>query len=447
MGGYASTFDQYGDWRYQQDYGYVWYPRVANDWRPYYYGRWASYPSYGWTWITADPFGYPTHHYGRWGVSAGVWFWVPSHHWGPAYVSWGYAPNYVSWCPLGFNNHAVFSLDLYNVGPAYYAGHYNGHYYSAWTTVPHGYFGHGYVHQHAVNFDRGYTGARPHFSQSSGPARGIAVQRRSTDANGVPGPVDGRGTATPVRFAGTRTGPAAPVSASPSAAATRNGEAVARGRAEAPRFVNRGNDIVRSQTAPAVAPRDNAVSRTTPGAQAGSSAAQRQRYAWDNPAYRPPAAGDPNGVAPRGIDRAVPRTEAPSAPAYAPNYGAGRSYTRPNMDTPRAPSGAAVPNQMSQPQRPAYQPPSSGRGYGPAPSRAEGLAPSRVEGPAPSRVEGAGRPSGGSERAAPAAPRAGSGNGGGDHAVPRTGGGAPAQAAPSRGESRGGSQPRGGRGR
>ena len=47
MGGYASTFDQYGDWRYQQTYGYVWYPRVATEWRPYYYGRWITYPRYG----------------------------------------------------------------------------------------------------------------------------------------------------------------------------------------------------------------------------------------------------------------------------------------------------------------------------------------------------------------------------------------------------------------
>ena len=61
MGGYASTFDQYGDWRYQQTYGYVWYPRVSVGWRPYYYGRWAPYPSYGWTWIAGDSFGYPTH--------------------------------------------------------------------------------------------------------------------------------------------------------------------------------------------------------------------------------------------------------------------------------------------------------------------------------------------------------------------------------------------------
>ena len=78
---YSSAFDQYGDWRYQQSYGYVWYPRVAADWRPYYYGRWMSYPRYGWTWIGADAFAWPTHHYGRWGLTAGVWFWIPAARW------------------------------------------------------------------------------------------------------------------------------------------------------------------------------------------------------------------------------------------------------------------------------------------------------------------------------------------------------------------------------
>ena len=41
---YASTFDEEGDWRYEESYGQVWYPRVAVGWRPYYYGRWAQYP-------------------------------------------------------------------------------------------------------------------------------------------------------------------------------------------------------------------------------------------------------------------------------------------------------------------------------------------------------------------------------------------------------------------
>jgi len=44
---YGGTFDRYGTWRYAPDYGYVWYPMVAPDWRPYYYGYWEPLPRYG----------------------------------------------------------------------------------------------------------------------------------------------------------------------------------------------------------------------------------------------------------------------------------------------------------------------------------------------------------------------------------------------------------------
>src|SRR5689334_21454907 len=50
MQSYAPVLDEYGDWQNTPTYGYVWYPRVAASWRPYYYGRWMSYPRYGWTW-------------------------------------------------------------------------------------------------------------------------------------------------------------------------------------------------------------------------------------------------------------------------------------------------------------------------------------------------------------------------------------------------------------
>ncbi len=194
MQSYAPVLDQYGDWRYSQPYGYVWYPRVSVGWRPYYYGRWASYPRYGWTWIGTDYFAYPTHHYGRWGFSAGSWFWIPGYHWAPAYVSWAYAPGYVSWCPLGYNNHAVFAI---NVG---FASH---HYYSpwqAWTVVGAGHFGGGYVHHRAVYVDR--LRYKPAFvTRPVAPAyRDVAVPRGSVPvhwagaraaAQGAPGRAGG----------------------------------------------------------------------------------------------------------------------------------------------------------------------------------------------------------------------------------------------------------------
>jgi hypothetical protein len=179
---YASAFDQYGSWQYNTSYGYVWYPSVAVGWRPYYYGRWVPYRPYGWTWVGAGPWAWPTHHYGRWGFSAGAWFWIPGHTWGPAWVSWAYAPGYVSWCPLGWNNHAVLSFGFsYGYDP-----------WRAWTVVPYGHFGHGYVN---VNYVGGYgfnSYTRSAFvPRYTAPAyRGYAVPRSST-------PIYVAGTARP----------------------------------------------------------------------------------------------------------------------------------------------------------------------------------------------------------------------------------------------------------
>ena len=136
---YAPAFDSYGSWRNEPTYGYVWYPRVQVGWRPYYHGRWVSLRPYGWTWIANDPWGWPTHHYGRWGISGGAWFWIPGRSWAPAWVSWGYAPGYVSWCPLGWNNRPVLGFSV-----SYYGGRRYDPWY-AWSVVPRGHFTTAYV--------------------------------------------------------------------------------------------------------------------------------------------------------------------------------------------------------------------------------------------------------------------------------------------------------------
>jgi Family of unknown function (DUF6600) len=140
---YSNDFDRNGSWGYEATYGNVWYPAVTPGWRPYYNGYWSSVPSYGWTWIGYDRWAWPTHHYGRWGYYGNRWFWAPGRHWAPAWVSWGVAPGYVSWCPLGFNNQPVFAL---SVGV--------GNFWAGWTVVPRTRFGHGYVGQWAVSANR-----------------------------------------------------------------------------------------------------------------------------------------------------------------------------------------------------------------------------------------------------------------------------------------------------
>lgn len=82
---YATTLDRYGSWVADAQFGIVWYPTVAGNWRPYGNGRWAWVAPFGWTWVGADAWGWPTDHYGRWCTNAGGnWFWIPGTVWGRA---------------------------------------------------------------------------------------------------------------------------------------------------------------------------------------------------------------------------------------------------------------------------------------------------------------------------------------------------------------------------
>ncbi len=123
----SGSFDNYGTWNYEATYGYVWYPRVAVGWRPYWQGRWTYTNHFKWFWVGVDPWSWSTHHYGRWGVGNAGWYWIPGRAWSPAWVSWGNAPGYVGWCPLGYNNYPV--IGFHNTG-GYYSP------WSAWTVVP-----------------------------------------------------------------------------------------------------------------------------------------------------------------------------------------------------------------------------------------------------------------------------------------------------------------------
>jgi hypothetical protein len=140
---YGQTFDQYGSWNYDTSYGYVWYPRTAPDWRPYYYGSWSTVPVYGWTWVGLDAWSWPTHHYGRWGHARDAWFWIPGRTWSAAWVSWGLSADYVSWCPLGFDGRPVFALSIGLGGRGW----------NGWTVMSKRHFGYRdrYAHNFAVD--------------------------------------------------------------------------------------------------------------------------------------------------------------------------------------------------------------------------------------------------------------------------------------------------------
>ena len=447
---YAATFDRDGSWSYDTSYGYVWYPRVAVGWRPYYYGRWLPYRHYGYTWVSTHPWGWATHHYGRWGFSAGAWFWIPGRTWGPAWVSWGYAPGYVSWCPLGWNNRPV----LYA-----HHGYYKGYdHWRAWTVVPHHSFAGSYVNRTVVPAHRIDERTRLAFNYGDRPPPvvGRAVPRGSVAA----APIRVAGTA-PVRTAGStvltnrQLAAGTPGSTPQSRRAAPNGHAVGRSAvsrtepaapalsearraesngSEARRAESNGSEARRAESNGSNAPTVNrpAVSRTEPTAPGLARSTGRNEpsrssdlpISQRNDGYRArpetyaPAGNRavprvPSGSpAPVEIRRGVPSTPAPSevrgSDPRGPSYGAPPSYgTRPSYGSPSGPS--------SQPR--TAQPRGS---YGPPPSHGS---------PSSARPSGPGAPS-----AQPPAP------GGPDRGAARPEGSRPGGGAPARGAAR----PRGG---
>ncbi len=409
---YAPTFARYGSWGYEPNYGRVWYPRVAVDWRPYYRGRWVSLRPYGWTWVAHDPWGWPTHHYGRWGISsAGAWFWIPGRTWGAAWVSWAYAPGYVSWCPLGWDNRPVFSINI-NIGGR---RHYDP--WRAWTIVQRNHFGVGFVHRRVV----GVTHIDRRVLSSFTP------RDRAPDILGRAVPR----SSAPIRVAGTAVGrrPNAPLYTNvpgerarvqtngarirvPDAARgdrSRTSAGVTRERAVPSRPAVRSDRSFESNERRVVGARPNAARPRT------DAPAERR---VDTP-ERAPRAGVavPRSSAPdRGRSGiAVPRSSAPDR---------GRSEDRRSVSTPtRAPAQADQPRRSARPREVGSPSAPPARVESPVNRR-----PAQIErSPAGSRTPGAGvRPN----RSYEAGPRA----------VPRGDGGRPSGAArppaPSRGPDR-----------
>lgn len=108
--------DDYGYWRWEADYGNVWYPnRISSGWSPYRYGHWEWIAPWGWTWIDDASWGFAPFHYGRWAQVHHRWCWVPGRReiravYAPALVAWVGTPGAsisvsvggsVGWIPLG----------------------------------------------------------------------------------------------------------------------------------------------------------------------------------------------------------------------------------------------------------------------------------------------------------------------------------------------------------
>jgi hypothetical protein len=98
--------DDYGDWQYVSDYGYVWHPRTSVGWAPYQSGSWTMDYPYGLTWVSSEPWGYAPYHYGRWAYTSNEWYWVP----GSTAVYPTYSPALVAFLPLGQSSVAWVAL-------------------------------------------------------------------------------------------------------------------------------------------------------------------------------------------------------------------------------------------------------------------------------------------------------------------------------------------------
>jgi hypothetical protein len=373
---YAPSLDRYGAWRYDAAYGYVWYPRVAVDWRPYYHGRWVSLRPYGWTWVGADLWSWPTHHYGRWGLSAGTWFWIPGRSWGPAWVSWAYAPGYVSWCPLGWNNRPV--LQIVNINNFYGRGYDP---WRAWTSVSRRHFGVDYVNVHYVagrTFDaRTRQSFVPRYAAPE--IRGHAVPRSSD----------------PIRVAGTGPSrrPGSPVYTNLEPGASRVGPG--------------GQRVIVGQPRSSVV--DGATGRTARTPE-GARRAPSDRNAED-PAVRNPGAGTTSGNVGRDAvgRRAVPRDD-PSSRAASPSQrtpGPERGIPVAPRVEENAPGVRETPYGRRAPERPDGVAPPGYRPYGYAVPRVPDAPDVRTSQPESRPSE----PYRGTPRVAPESPRSGAPDG------------------------------------
>ena len=351
---YAPAFDTYGSWRHEPAYGYVWYPRVQAGWRPYYHGRWVSLRPYGWTWIANDAWGWPTHHYGRWGISAGSWFWIPGRSWAPAWVSWGYAPGYVSWCPLGWNNRPVLGFSV-----SYYGGRRYDPWY-AWSVLPYRHFSTPYVH--VSRYQTVHVDPRLHGSfvvNHHGPAANFAVNRSAVPirtagrssawrGDGYSGAGDSGGPRVAAGTAGIRGGeqrfpaaaraPGSPINNAPS------GRAGIRSREDgsAPSREGIGRSAY-SNGSPVTTDSSRARARAdvTPGVPEGSARGFRR-----GEAIEPKAVTE----APAGAVRAVPRVRGADAESNGGSNRQLRSYSTAPREAPAAAAAPAPPQRYSQPE-------------------------------------------------------------------------------------------------
>jgi len=352
--------DEYGTWKESPEYGDVWVPTaVSPGWAPYSYGNWMWQDPWGWTWVDSYPWGFAPFHYGRWVSWGGGWGWAPGPYWvrpwyAPALVAWWGGPRWglgfgwgwgfgvgfgfgggFGWCPLGF--HDAF-FPWYHVSAGYFRGVNFGGRIANFNHISNTYF-----HDGGRNALYGRAGVRmPEFANRSGAVtamsregleHGLQVRGNSvrpTSAQLQTASSLGRVNASPTRASvlGARSGQAA---ARPSSAAFSRSTVTRMNPPAAPRSAatqaafSRGaeNNPTRS-AAPTAARTPENAGRTNTGSAAVRSPAPGGRYV-----PRPPQSMRSSNMGSRNVaGMNQPRTEP--------------SQTAMNHNVPRPPANARI---------------------------------------------------------------------------------------------------------
>ncbi len=119
----------YGEWLWDDLYGYVWRPFLDRmdypwGWAPYFCGRWTSVGGQLY-WVPEEPWGWIPYHLGIWQWDKKLgWVWLPGSLFAPAWVDWEFFYGYYGWRPYGlFDWFDGFSTGFYYMGGTWYYGH------------------------------------------------------------------------------------------------------------------------------------------------------------------------------------------------------------------------------------------------------------------------------------------------------------------------------------
>jgi hypothetical protein len=149
---YETFYDElspHGNWIEYPGHGYVWQPRMSNDFRPYYSGgHWVWNDRHGWVWVSDYDWGWAPFHYGRWFQDPYYgWLWVPGYEWSGAWVTWRDGGDYYGWAPIrpGISININFNIGGYHPPVDW------------WVFTPRRYILYRNVHNHCIDYRRNVT--------------------------------------------------------------------------------------------------------------------------------------------------------------------------------------------------------------------------------------------------------------------------------------------------